>query len=48
MENIKKQIQDKLKKIELMINNGNNREEIELERKELDRLLNEYINNIKN
>ena len=46
MENIKEQIENKLKNIKEMINSERNKEEIELEKRQLDKLLNEYLKKI--
>lgn len=46
MENLKEEISEKLNKIIQMIKNEDNKEEIEKERKELDKLLKEYTKGI--
>ena len=46
MESIKKQISNELKKIEEMIKNGENNRKIEIERKKLDKMLEEYLKDI--
>ena len=46
MENIREKIEEKLKKIDNMIKQENNKENINLERKELDKLLKKYIKTI--
>ena len=46
MENLKKQISNELEKIEEMIKNGENSRKIEIERKKLDKMLEEYLKNI--
>jgi len=43
---MKELISEKLKKIMDMIQKGDSKEKIELERKELDKLLNNYLKNI--
>ena len=45
-EKLKQQIGEKLKEIEEMIIKGDDKEEIEEQRKKLDRMLEEYIKNI--
>lgn len=46
MENIKNKIEEKLEKIDYMIKQENNKKNIDLERKELDKLLKKYIKTI--
>ncbi len=46
VEKLKKEINEKLNKIMLMIQNEESIEKIEKERKELDKLLEEYTKNI--
>ena len=45
-KNLKIEIKEKLNKIEKMIEEEKSKEEIEKERKELDKMLEEYLNNI--
>ena len=47
MEDLKKEIDEKLKNIEKMINENKDKEEIENSRKELDKLLNKYLKGYK-
>ena len=46
MEKLKKEISEQLKKIEKMIENGENKRKIDVERKELDKMLEEYLKDI--
>lgn len=46
MDKLKKQIAEKLKQIEKMIEEDDSRAKIETERKELDQLLKEYLKDI--
>ena len=46
MKNLKKEISEQLKKIEKMIKNGENKTEIDVERKKLDKMLEEYLKDI--
>ncbi len=48
MEKLKQQIAQKLKQIEEMIEIGEKKNKIEVQRKELDKLLNEYLKDIQN
>ncbi len=48
MEKLKQQIAQKLKQIEKMIEIGEEKNKIEVQRKELDKLLNEYLKDIRN
>ena len=47
MEDLKKEIDEKLKAIEKMIAENKEKEEIENNRKELDKLLNKYLKGYK-
>lgn len=47
MKDLNKQISEILKEIEKMINNKNSKSEIEEKRKELDKLLEIYLENFK-
>ena len=47
MEELKKEIDEKLKNIEKMIDENKDKEEIENSRKELDKLLNKYLKGYK-
>lgn len=44
MENLEKNINEKLNKIKQMIENNENRDKIEKERKDLDKMLEIYLN----
>lgn len=46
MENIKNKIEEKLEKINYMIKQENDKKNINLEKKELDKLLKKYIKTI--
>lgn len=46
MDNLKEEIANKLKQIERMINEEENKGKIEKKRKELDRLLKKYLKDI--
>lgn len=45
-ENLKLEIREKLRQIEQMIENGEERNKIDSERKKLDKMLEKYLNNI--
>ena len=45
-ESLKKEIEDELKKLEKMLKNGETKDIINLERKKLDRMLEEYVKHI--
>lgn len=46
MKNLRKQIADELQKINEMIRNGENKEKINVERKKIDKMLEEYLKDI--
>ena len=46
MKNLRKQIADELQKINEMIRKGENKEKINVERKKIDKMLEEYLKDI--
>ena len=46
MGNLKKEISEELRKIEEMIKNGENKRKIDIERKKLDKMLEDYLKGI--
>lgn len=46
MEKLKQKIAENLKQIEKMIETGEDKDNIEIKRKELDKLLEEYLKNV--